>query len=287
MAKSPNIINSDILYCHEGKETRPVDLNFGEAEMLPAGTLIDSEGNAVNDLTAMGILLQDVWKNYWSGRGIMLTAGHVDLEKAQASSGITYSSEAKAALKGICFVGDTDVPAVAGHTHAWDDLTDKPFGETVIVEGYEGEDNTLVAEGSHDGVNHSGCLQTNGIDFEGFVLGESYRLETGDYVFEAEVSEVDTGVLGIQLVYDGVDKGYIYRGECNTCGTSLLIEPSGGTYAVSGSFGLYRTYHVIEEVTEIETLDEKYMPLLTDSNGVQYKLVVSTDGALSAEAVTE
>lgn len=110
ITKSPYLSNPDILYCHEARSTRSVALDFGEADMLPAGTLISYEGKAVNDLTALGVLLYDTWKGYGSGQGVVLIAGHVDLAKAQANCGLTYSSQAKAALKGVCFVGDTEVP---------------------------------------------------------------------------------------------------------------------------------------------------------------------------------
>ena len=114
ITKSPYISNPDILYCHEARSTRSVALDFGEADMLPAGTLISCEGKAVNDLTALGVLLYDTWKGYGSGQGVVLIAGHVDLAKAQANCGLTYSSEAKAVLKGVCFVGDTEVPSGGG-----------------------------------------------------------------------------------------------------------------------------------------------------------------------------
>lgn len=41
------------------------------------------------------------------------------------------------------------------------------------------------------------------------------------------------------------------------------------------------------EKETVHRLDEKFMPLLTDDNGVKYKLTVSTDGTLSAVAVNE
>ena len=135
ITRSPYISNPDILFCHEARSTRPVALDFGEAEMLPAGTLISCEGKAVNDLTALGVLLYDVWKGYGSGIGVVLISGHVDLAKAQEHSGLTYAAEAKAALKGICFVGDTEVPSgggggseyfetVGGDTLTWDGNTE-------------------------------------------------------------------------------------------------------------------------------------------------------------------
>lgn len=41
------------------------------------------------------------------------------------------------------------------------------------------------------------------------------------------------------------------------------------------------------KVETVHRLDEKFMPLLTDENGVKYKLTVSTSGALSAVKVDE
>ena len=43
LTKSPYITGPDILYCNNSCVTRPVQLDFGEADMLPAGTPINPE----------------------------------------------------------------------------------------------------------------------------------------------------------------------------------------------------------------------------------------------------
>lgn len=145
ITRSPYICNPDILFCHEARSTRPVALDFGGADMLPAGTLISCEGKAVNDLTALGVLLYDTWKGYGSGQGVVLISGHVDLAKAQEHSGLTYSSEAKAALKGVCFVGDTEVPSGGGASDCdWNIMKNKPFGEETKSITYDGTLNPVV-----------------------------------------------------------------------------------------------------------------------------------------------
>ena len=128
ITKSPYIPGPDILYCDDSCVTKPVQLDFGEADMLPAGTPINPDGQVANDVTALGILLYDTYKGFGSGRALLLIGGHVDLAKAQEHSGITLSSEAKAELKSICFVGDTEVPSGGNDNIIFVNLT--------LLEGY-------------------------------------------------------------------------------------------------------------------------------------------------------
>lgn len=125
MNKSPYINNPDILFCHETRKTRPVQLDFEGAEMLPAGTLISCEGKAVNDATALGVLLYDTWAGYGSGTANILIAGHVDLAKAQECGGCTYTAAAKSAMKNIIFVGDTEAPAGGSAQPDWNQDDEK------------------------------------------------------------------------------------------------------------------------------------------------------------------
>lgn len=135
ITKSPYINNPDILFCHEARSTRPVALDFGEAEMLPAGTPISCEGKAVNDVTALGVLLYDTWKGYGSGQGVVLISGHVDLAKAQEHCGLTYTAEAKAAMKQVCFVGDTEVPSGGGGSVDMSEYFETVYGDTLTWDG--------------------------------------------------------------------------------------------------------------------------------------------------------
>lgn len=144
ITKSPYIPGPDILYCNNSCVTRPVQLDFGEADMLPAGTPINPDGQVANDVTALGILLYDTYKGFGSGRALLLIGGHVKLDVVQEHSGITLSSEAKSALKSIVFVGDTEVPSggsgggvfTVNFTHDGEtDTADKTFEE--IKAAYE------------------------------------------------------------------------------------------------------------------------------------------------------
>lgn len=129
-----NLNTTDVLFCYEARKSKTIKLDFGEVDMLPAGTLINHEGKAVNDLTALGILLYDTCRWTRSGQGVVLVSGHVDLKEAQESCGQTYSSEAKAALKNIIFVGDTEVPS-GGGTGGGGEYFETVGGDTLTWDG--------------------------------------------------------------------------------------------------------------------------------------------------------
>lgn len=114
LTKSPYLTGPDLLFCHNGCVTRAVQLDFGEADMLPAGTPISPEGKVANDVTALGILKHDTYKDFGSGRAELVISGHIKLAEAQEHCGVTYTAEAKAAMKQIVFVGDTEVPSGGG-----------------------------------------------------------------------------------------------------------------------------------------------------------------------------
>ena len=82
LTKSPYITGPDILYCNDSCVTKPVQLDFGEADMLPAGTPINPDGQVANDVTALGILLYDTFKGFGSGRALLLIGGHVEIGRA-------------------------------------------------------------------------------------------------------------------------------------------------------------------------------------------------------------
>ena len=77
----------------------------------------------------------------------------------------------------------------------------------------------------------------------------------------------DRGLIGDPVVYNW----------------SIYCEGSTVFFYTANSCTL--SWYVKKE--KVHRLDEKFMPLLTDTNGVKYKLTVSTDGTLSAVAVTE
>lgn len=81
-------------------------------KIMRAGSPISMKGKLANDNTAMGILLDDVTREYPMGEIVIL--GFVDYEIAQNASGITLTPEAKAAMKNITFVGDPESGSSGG-----------------------------------------------------------------------------------------------------------------------------------------------------------------------------
>lgn len=57
---------------------------------------------------------------------------------------------------------------------------------------------------------------------------------------------------------------------------------SGYYYSTTGGT---HTYELYEHVEEIVRLDEKFMPILTASNGKRYKLVAADNGTLQLSQV--
>lgn len=105
--------NPDIL-THSNAQTMYVPINFeGYYEkIMRAGSPISMKGKLANDNTAMGILLDDVTREYPMGEIVIL--GFVDYEIAQNASGITLTPEAKSAMKNITFVGDPESGSSGG-----------------------------------------------------------------------------------------------------------------------------------------------------------------------------
>lgn len=266
ITRSPYISNPDILFCHEARSTRPVALDFGGADMLPAGTLISCEGKAVNDLTALGVLLYDTWKGYGSGQGVVLISGHVDLAKAQEHSGLTYSSEAKAALKGICFVGDKELPAGGGGVSSWNDLTDRPFGETTVT------GDTLTWDGNTEGLECVDLTEMIGnvyyrvsdatptlADFEnGFTL----TFFEGGILTETNIPISDTG-MGV-LVSDG---WHIMIAMTDNINADGFVIDKKGVYLTTAHKSLTINNYNGFETTETVPLPNKYLDIIETVGG--------------------
>ena len=106
----------------------PIDFaGYPERTML-AGSPVNAKGQFANDGSAIGILVEDVRRDYAYGE--IAVAGFVDYEIAQNHAGIEYTKECMTALKNIVFegVGDKWIESGGGVT-SWNDLTDKPFRE--------------------------------------------------------------------------------------------------------------------------------------------------------------
>jgi hypothetical protein len=105
-------------------------------DIIKAGTPMDKDGHICNDGNVFGILMDDVQRKR-NVQGRVVISGCMDMKAAEEHSGITLSAEAKAALP--------DIWTQSGGASSWNDLTDKPFGETVV------HGDTLTWDGNTDG----------------------------------------------------------------------------------------------------------------------------------------
>lgn len=263
LTKSPYICNPDILFCHEARSTRSVALDFGDADMLPAGTLISCEGKAVNDLTALGVLLYDTWKGYGSDKGVVLISGHVDLAKAQENCGQTYSAEAKAALKGIVFVGDTCCSVVVGEsTVKGGTLTWTGNMEGAIDFSFMGAGTYLVKLSDTVPTLEELANGGSGVGLEGVEEFTHYAVDEG-LLFGPE-----SGLLiAINENWGNPDHAFnlplIVPTEINFEG--MIIIPKG-VYTFYGNGVAQCTSFTLNnytgfETTEVQTIDPKYLPV--------------------------
>ena len=85
------------------------------------------------------------------------------------------------------------------------------------------------------------------------------------------------------------NEGFVYVGNNEAPGESDLYDWCMYCEDSRVFFFTAKTHTLswIGVIEIVHRLDEKYMPLLTAENGVRYKLTVSVDGTLSAEAITE
>ncbi len=113
----------------------PISFNGYEKKVMPAGSPVNAKGQFANDGSAIGILLDDVTREYPYGEAII--SGFVDYEVAQNHAGIQYTKECMTALKNIVFEGSEDKWVAGGSDGSggaagevsWNDIKDKPFGE--------------------------------------------------------------------------------------------------------------------------------------------------------------
>lgn len=165
----------------------PISFNGYEKKVMPAGSPVNDKGEFANDGSAIGILLDDVTREYPYGEAII--SGFVDYEVAQNHAQITFSKECMTALKNIVFdgVGDKWIEAGGGVT-SWNDLTDKPFKAelpvTVVLSsttiedrnGYSVEFNEQLIEGETYTVVYNGKIYTCVAAYKNFAI-----LHLGNY----------------------------------------------------------------------------------------------------------
>ena len=70
---------------------------------IKAGTPMDAEGNIANNGNCFGLMMGDVLRT--RSRARVVISGPVDLDEAEANSGITLTDEAKAAMRDVWFPG--------------------------------------------------------------------------------------------------------------------------------------------------------------------------------------
>lgn len=70
---------------------------------IKAGTPMDADGNIANNSNCFGLMMGDVLRT--RSRARVVISGPVDLDEAEANSGITLTDEAKAAMRDVWFPG--------------------------------------------------------------------------------------------------------------------------------------------------------------------------------------
>ena len=78
-------------------------------KIVKAGSILNKDGEIVNDKTARYVLLKDIDVTYGPKAGAGVYVGSLNLDKIEANTEVTVSDEAKGALKGIFFMSDTDL----------------------------------------------------------------------------------------------------------------------------------------------------------------------------------
>ena len=181
------------------------------------------------------------------------------------------------------------VPPFAGG-HSWNDLEDRPFGETVefvnapLTVTWDGNTDGLVSVDLGDGVVLYKISDSTPTLIEAQHGGSAIYNNGGALSFTSEtiIAPNDT----IYCIFN-VSVALVAL-EDNADMFGMTIPKKGVYFGVAeGRYlsSLTTNASVPHLATVAHRMDEKYMPLLTDANGVQYKLTVNTDGTLSAVAV--
>lgn len=175
------------------------------------------------------------------------------------------------------FVTETLDPAyLPEHSHKWNDIEDKPF---TTVGG-----DTLTWDGNTEGLVSAAGFFYKVID----TTATFDELSGGGYVCTTE-GDISVEFVEISPNVYGPMTGEVYF--CTVAGANLgpdVVFPEAGIYFLNNGSGFYTQSLTIpgyDGFPKRDQLNESALPYLTDANGVQYKLTVSTDGVLSAAAV--
>lgn len=215
-------------------------------DIIKAGTPMDKDGHICNDGNVFGILMDDVQRKR-NVQGRVVISGCMDMKAAEKHSGITLSAEAKAALP--------DVWTQSGAS-SWNDLTDKPFGETVV------SGDTLTWDGNTDGLVS--------------VWGVGFKVSDAVITKEDCANGLSLTFAGQTMTVPGEDVQAMFAddGFCNLeyavfvptdnyAAGGDLVFPKAGVYFASAD-GMAVTELVIPGYTftiiEIEKLNQKFLP---------------------------
>lgn len=163
----------------------------------------------------------------------------------------------------------------AGTNPSWNDLTDKPFGETEQLFEVLSERECAFSEFA-TGVYSS---QLDYVDVKSLSVGDAVSVLFDGNTYELIVgSEGEVIYVGnISLAGMGTDTGEPF--------VIALIVPQQNAMVVTASSEPVHTIAVYEVTETIKPLDPKYI-VLTSPNGTKYNLSVSDSGTLSATAAT-
>ena len=154
---------------------------------------------------------------------------------------------------------------------SWNDLTDKPFDDIsedrlLVSHELEFEFNSYAGNYvSTTSYQSDGALIENGKTYVVKWDGETYKFTHG-----SDYPDIGNKHLGNSSA-DDTGEPWAYFGSSG----GFYWSPTGGAH----------TFELYEHVEEIVRLDEKFMPILTASNGKRYKLVAADNGTLQLSQV--
>lgn len=151
MSIAKNITSADNL------DWREIVINWegmgDDVTEIKAGTPMDAEGNIANNGNCFGLMMGDVLRTRIRARVVI--SGPVDLDEAEANSGITLTDEAKAAMRDVWFPGKSGGGLPTGGTPYQQLVTDGAgnakwedrlaYGATVISWGGDTNDRVNAA----------------------------------------------------------------------------------------------------------------------------------------------
>lgn len=201
--------NPDIL-TQSNFQTRiiPISFNGYGKKLMLAGCPVNATGQFANDGSAIGILLDDVMREYAYGE--IVTEGFVDYEVAQNHAGIEYSKECMTALKNIVFegVGDKWVTGGGGGDILETVTVTEPniVYETILVESgwnrleqalwkYTPAPDVTLADGEY-------TVVFNGVSLQGIVEDGTFMSNDGNAIY---IEFGDGGFIGTGLLDSAMD----------------------------------------------------------------------------------